>query len=71
MDSGFSADLVSLPLSIYHETEQQINYALQMIVKWQCDPTILSYEVKKEEVDKFNDDAQKFLQNTVWINSCG
>lgn len=48
-----------------------IQYALQMIVRWQCDPTILSYEVKNEAVEAFNDDAQKFLQNTVWINSCG
>lgn len=57
--------------SIYHATEQQINYAMQMIVKWQCDPSILSYEIKKDAVEDFNKEAQEFLQNTVWINSCG
>ncbi|KAI9027048.1 hypothetical protein DFJ74DRAFT_766358 [Hyaloraphidium curvatum] len=57
--------------SIYNSVENQINYALQMIVRWQCDPTILSYEVKHEAVEEFNREAQEFLKNTVWVEQCG
>ncbi|KAI9016203.1 hypothetical protein DFJ74DRAFT_609024 [Hyaloraphidium curvatum] len=57
--------------SIFASTQQQINYAFQMIVRWQCDSTILSYEVKREEVDRFDREAQEFLKGSVWIEPCG
>jgi hypothetical protein len=37
-----------------------------MIVRWQCDPSILSYEVRMDKTTAFNEEAQKFLRNTVW-----
>ncbi|KAI9021318.1 hypothetical protein DFJ74DRAFT_633537 [Hyaloraphidium curvatum] len=57
--------------SIFCHTQQQINYALQMVVRWQCDPTILSFEVKKDKVDEFDRKAQEFLKGSIWIEPCG